>query len=75
MKTPQLTIRDICMICGKMPIVGFHKRRKALNKSKRLVRPNLGQWNGLNICAKCRKAMAKPDRIQKISPPVLTKSV
>lgn len=60
-----LTVNEVCVICGKLPLVGFHKRRKALNKNKRLVRPNLGKWQSLMICAKCRKAFTKPEHIRK----------
>lgn len=67
MKMPILTMNDICAICGKTPQMGLH-RPHSLHKTKRVVRPNLGQWNGLAICAKCRKAMVKPEHIKKTHP-------
>lgn len=65
MPIPILTLKDICAICAKSPSVALN-RPHSLKKTKKLVRPNLGQWNKLSICAKCRKALSKPDRIKKV---------
>lgn len=68
MPLPILTIKDLCAICGKTPQVGLN-RPHSQHKTKRVIRPNLGKWQGLHICAKCRKALAKPDRVRKVNTP------
>ncbi len=69
---PIVTMNDICVICGKTP-QSSSTRPHSLHKTKRLVRPNLGKWQGLNVCARCRKSIAKPDRVRKVNEP-LTKA-
>lgn len=66
MKMPILTARDVCMICGKLPQMALHRPHSQM-KTKRVVRPNLGKWQGAMICARCRKSLTKPERIKKQS--------
>lgn len=47
-----------CQLCGKRPQIGYN-RPKSLHKTQRLVLPNLQKWNGLYICSRCRKTIAK----------------
>lgn len=61
MPLPILTNLNVCALCGKLPQMGLN-RPHSQHKTKRVVRPNLGKWNGLTICASCRKSFAKPDR-------------
>ncbi len=65
MKMPILTFRDYCVICGKGPQMGLN-RPHSLKKTKKVIRPNLGVWNNLNICASCRKSLSKPEHIKKV---------
>lgn len=69
MPLPPLTMKDLCAICYKRPVVSLN-RPHSLQKTKRLVRPNLGKWQGLWICARCRKAITKPEHIRKVNPPL-----
>lgn len=71
MPIPILTIKDVCALCGKQPQVALN-RPHSQHKTKRLVRPNLGKWQGLYMCAKCRKALAKPVRVRKVNKPTET---
>lgn len=71
---PILTINAMCAICGKIPSIGQH-RPHSLHNTKKVVRPNLGKWQGLQICARCRKAMVKPDRVRKVQPVAVDSSV
>ena len=64
MPIPTLTYRDVCAICAKTPQTSLN-RPHSQHKTKRLVKPNLNKWNGLMICAKCRKALNKPDHVRK----------
>ena len=47
-----------CQICLKSPQVGFN-RPKSLHKTKKLILPNLQKLDGLLICTRCRKTLAK----------------
>lgn len=67
MKMTQITINDVCVLCAKIPQMALH-RPHSLQKTKKVVRPNLGKWNGLNVCARCRKTMSKPVRVRKVQP-------
>lgn len=67
MKMPILTINDLCAICGKIPQMGMHRPHSQM-KTKRVIRPNLSKMSGLNICARCRKTLDKPERIRKVQP-------
>lgn len=69
MKMPIITMKDVCAVCGKTPQMALH-RPHSLKKTKKVVRPNLGAWQGLNICAKCRKTLSKPARVRKVQPAV-----
>lgn len=60
----------VCEICGKRPQVALN-RPHSLHKTKKLVRPNLGPWNGLLICAQCRKSLAKPGRTPRLRRPAV----
>ncbi len=65
MKMTKLTLKDLCAICGKLPQMGLH-RPHSLQKTKRMIRPNLGRYSGIMICARCRKSLTKPDRVRKV---------
>jgi ribosomal protein L28 len=67
MKMTKLSIHDVCVLCAKMPQMGMHKPH-SLQRTKKIVRPNLGKWSGLNVCARCRKTMAKTPRVRKVQP-------
>lgn len=67
MKMQILTMKDVCAICGKLPQMGMHKPHSQ-TRTKKMIRPNLGKWNGLDICAKCRKSMNKTERVRKVQP-------
>jgi ribosomal protein L28 len=69
MPLPILTTKSFCAICGKQPVIGTNKPH-SLHRTKKVVRPNLGQWQGISVCARCRKALAKPERVRKIQPVV-----
>lgn len=71
MPLPILTTKDLCMICGKTPQMSLN-RPHSQHKTKRVVRPNIGKWEGLSICAKCRKALSKPERVRKVNKPLET---
>ncbi|MEK7171060.1 MAG: L28 family ribosomal protein [Patescibacteria group bacterium] len=47
-----------CQICLKSPQVGFN-RPKSLHKTKRAIYPNLQKLDGLLICNRCRRSLAK----------------
>ena len=64
MKFKVINIQDICFSCGKIPQMALN-RPHSQHKTKKIVRPNLGPWQGGQICAKCRKAIAKPIRVRK----------
>ncbi len=67
MKSPIFSPLHVCMVCGKMPEMAFN-RPHSQHKTKRVVRPNIGMWQGLQVCAQCRKTLAKPDRVKLVRP-------
>ncbi len=69
MPIPTLTLKDICAICAKTPQMGMN-RPHSQHTTKKVIRPNLNRWAGLSICARCRKAMSKPERVRKVNVPL-----
>jgi ribosomal protein L28 len=73
MKMQIITIHDVCAICGKTPQMALH-RPHSLQKTKKVVHPNLGKWQGMNICARCRKTLSKVERVRKVQPAQTTEA-
>ncbi len=64
MKMSVLTYRDFCVVCEKGPQMAMN-RPHSQHKTKKMIRPNLGKWNGMMVCASCRKSLSKPEHIKK----------
>ena len=72
MKLHPFSERDICAICGKHPQMAYN-RPHSQHKTKKIVRPNLTKFMGaVLICAKCRKAMLKPESTRPVRPSTVT---
>lgn len=56
----------VCEICGKSTQVGYN-RPKSLHKTQRLIHPNIQKWNGLVICARCRRTLEGKLKLQKVA--------
>lgn len=54
LKQVNLDKQQQCQICGKGDSVAYN-RPNSLHKTKRVVKPNLQQYNGMLICTRCLK--------------------
>jgi len=50
--------KHVCQVCGKGPVSAYNKPH-SMTRTKRVVKPNTQQVQGLTVCTRCMRTSLK----------------
>jgi ribosomal protein L28 len=57
-KNLMASTKHVCQVCGKGPVAAYNKPH-SMTRTKRVVKPNTQQVQGLTVCTRCMRTALK----------------